>query len=137
MAEYALVTSLVASLALAIGTIPDAQLALRLPTSVAKAQTLISSSARTQKLKPVDARAAMSRAPYPRAALRYLHAEGWIRGRRHAASCVFAKAAPGATTRSVTTAIRRDARLVARLSRMRVTVTQAAEALVGGTASAC
>ena len=42
MAEYALVTTMVAIIALAIGTIPDALLAKRLPTTAAKAQALVS-----------------------------------------------------------------------------------------------
>jgi len=79
----------------------------------------------------------MARAPYPRAPLRYLFAEGWIRGTKDPRSCVFAKAAPTATNRNVAAAIRRDRALVTRLGRMNVTVDQAADALLRGTASAC
>ena len=92
MAEYALVTAMVATIALAIGTIPDALLAKRLPTTAAKAQALVSVSARKQSVGPAQARAVMARAPYPRAPLRYLFAEGWIRGTKDPRSCVFAKA---------------------------------------------
>jgi hypothetical protein len=137
MGEYALVTSMVAVIALGIGTIPDAMLAKRLPTTAAKAQTLVSSSARTQKVAPAQARAAMARAPYRRAPLRYLFAEGWIRGTKDPKSCVFAKAAPSATTHNIAKAIRGDRGLVTRLGRMKVSVDQAAEAVLRGSASAC
>ena len=137
MAEYALVTTMVAVIALGIGTIPDALLAKRLPTTAAKAQTLVSSSARSQKVVPAQARAVMARAPYRRAPLRYLFAEGWIRGTKDPKSCVFAKAAPSATTHNIANAIRSDRGLLARLSRMKVSVDQAAEAVLKGSASAC
>jgi hypothetical protein len=137
MAEYALVTTIVAVIALGIGAIPDALLAKRLPTTAAKAQTLVSSSARSQKVAPAQARAVMARAPYGRAPLRYLFAEGWIRGTKDPKSCVFAKAAPSATTRSIAKAIRSDRGLLTRLSRMKVSVDQAAEAVLNGSASAC
>ena len=137
MAEYALVTAMVATIALAIGTIPDALLGKRVPTTAAKAQTLMSTSARTQELPPAQARAVMARAPYSRAPLRYLFAEGWIRGTKDPRSCVFAKAAPSATARNVAAAIRRDRGLVTRLGRMKVGIDQAAGVLLRGTASAC
>ena len=50
---------------------------------------------------------------------------------------MFAVAAPTATNRNVAAAIRRDRALVTRLGRMKVTVDQAADALLRGTASAC
>jgi hypothetical protein len=137
MAEYALVTMAVAIIALGIGTIPDAQLAKRLPTTAAKAQTLVSSSARSKKVAPAQARAVMARAPYRRAPLRYLFAEGWIRGTKDPKSCVFAKAAPNATTHNIAKAIRGDRGLLTRLSRMNVSVDQAADAVLKGSASAC
>jgi hypothetical protein len=137
MGEYALVTAMVATIALAIGTIPDALLAKRLPTTAAKAQTLIATSARAQKLPAAKARSVMAGAPYPRAPLRYLFAEGWLRGTKDRRSCVLATAAPGATTRNIAAAIRRDRALVTRLGRMKVTVEQAAGAVLRGTASAC
>jgi len=137
MAEYALVTAMVATLALAIGTIPDALLSKRLPTTAARAQALVSTSARGQRVAPARARAVMAHAPYKRASLRYLFAEGWIRGTKDPRACVFAKAAPSATTRNVATAISRDRKLVTRLGRLGIGVSQAAGALLRGTASAC
>ena len=137
MGEYALVTAAVASLAISIATIPEGQLAARLPTTAAKAKTLVARDARARGVSPAEARTVLGRAPYRRPPLRYLFASGWLDGRKDAASCVFAKASAAGTTARVTAAIRRDRRLVARLGRMRVTPAQAARAVVRGTAAAC
>lgn len=132
-----MITAVVASLALSLATIPESQLARKLPVTAARAQALVSKSARAAAVSPAEARAVMAKAPYGRAALRYLYAEGWIAGRKNAAECVFAKATPGATQSRLGATIRKDARLRARLRRMRVTTSQAAEALTRGTAAAC
>ena len=137
MAEYALITAIVASLALSLATIPESELGRRLPVTAARAQALVSKSARAGNVSPAQARAVMAKAPYGRAPLRYLYAEGWIGGRRNAADCVFAKATPGSTQERLADGIRKDTRLRARLQRMHVTVGQAAEALTRGTAAAC
>ena len=50
---------------------------------------------------------------------------------------MFAKAAPNATTRNIAKAIRSDRGLLTRLARMSVSVDQAAEAVLRGSASAC
>jgi hypothetical protein len=137
MAEYALVTALVATLAISISAIPEGQLAARLPTTAAKARALVAHTAREHRVPASEARAALARAPYRRAPLRYLFAAGWVDGRGKAASCVLARAAPSSSSRRIAATIRRDARLVARLGRMKVTVRQAADAVLRGTASAC
>ena len=137
MAEYALITAVVASLALSLSTIPERQLARQLPVTAARAQSLVAKTARANDVPVSGARSALARAPYGRAPLRYLYAEGWIGGRKNAAECVFAKATPGPTRKRLEDALRTDARLRARLARMSVTVPQAAEAITRGTASAC
>ena len=137
MAEYALITAMVATLALSLATIPQSELDRPLPVTAARAQALVSRSARASNVPPAQARAAMARAPYTRAALRYLYAEGWIGGRKNAADCVFARATPGSTQQQLSEGLRKDPKLVARLRRMKVTVAQAAEALTRGTAAAC
>ncbi len=137
MAEYALITAMVATLALSLATIPQSELDRRLPVTAARAQALVSKSARASNVPPAQARAVMARAPYGRAPLRYLYAEGWIGGHKNPADCVFAKATPGPTQQRLADGLRKDAKLVARLRRMKVTVPQAAEALTRGTAAAC
>jgi hypothetical protein len=74
MAEYALVTALVATLAISLSAIPESQLAARLPTTAAKAQALVTQTARDHRVPTSEARAALARAPYRRAPLRYLFA---------------------------------------------------------------
>ncbi len=137
MGEYALVTAAVASLAIALATIPEGELAARLPTTAAKAQARVARDARSHGVSAAQARAVLARAPYRRAPLRYLYATGWLDGRKSAASCVFAKATPGDTITSMSAGIKRDRRLVSRLARMHVTPIQAARAVVSGTAAAC
>ncbi|MCZ7589507.1 MAG: hypothetical protein M5U27_11780 [Gaiella sp.] len=137
MGEYALITAVAASLALSLATIPEPQLARQLPTTAARAQALISKSARAERVPPAQARVAMASAPYRRAPLRYLFAEGWLGGRTRPSDCVFAKATPASTRAGLAAAIRKDVRLRARLRRMHVTVDQAAAALTRGTAAAC
>lgn len=137
MGEYALVTAAMASLAVSIATIPEGKLAARLPTTAAKARVLVVRDAKAHKLSPKEARAALARAPYKRAPLRYLYVAGWLNGRARAYECVLARAAASATTVRLTAGIRGDRTLVSRLGRMKVTATQAARALVRGAASAC
>ena len=137
MAEYALVTAVVASLALSLATIPERQLTRKLPVTATRAQALLATSARGSNVPVAQARAVMARAPYARAALRYLYAEGWIAGRKSPAECVFARATPASTERRVEAAIAKDTRLRARLRRMQVTVPQAASAITRGTGAAC
>jgi len=137
VAEYALITAVVASLAISLATIPEAQLARQLPVTAARAQALISKSARANGVPAAQARLVMAHAPYGRAALRYLYAEGWITGRKKASECVFAKATPDSTQRELARGLKSDDRLRARLGRMHVTVDQAAGALTRGTAAAC
>jgi hypothetical protein len=137
MAEYALVTAVVASLAISLATLPEAQLARQLPVTAARAQALVAKSARTSRVPVAQARSAMAHAPYGRAPLRYLYAEGWIAGRKNAAECVFARATPASTKRELAAGIRKDDRLRMRLRRMKVTVDQAAAVLTRGAADAC
>ena len=137
MAEYAIVTAVVASLAIALSSIPQQELAAKLPVTAAKAQALVSTSARTSNVPVAQARAAYARAPYGRPPLRYFFAAGWIGGRLRPTDCAFAKVTPDSTRGELVTTIRRDTRLLDRLRRMKVTVAQAADALARGTASAC
>lgn len=135
--EYALVTAVVASLAVALASIPDSQLATRLPTTTARAGALVAQTARQSRVPVHEARAAMRRAPYARPPLRYLYATGWIGGRTRPADCVFARASEGSTRKRLEETIRRDARLRSRLARLHVTVPAAAAAITRGTAAAC
>lgn len=137
MAEYALVTMVVASLAVALTSVSESQLSGGLPVTAARARILVAQTARTNGVPVTAARATLARAPYPRAALRYLYTVGWIGGRAAAVECVLAKATPDATGRRLATELGRDPALGRRLRRMRVTVARAAGALARGTGAAC
>jgi len=137
VAEYALITAVVASLAISLATIPESQLARQLPVTASRAQALVSKSARAGHVPVAQARAVMAKAPYRRVQLRYLYAEGWLGGRHRPSDCVLAKATPDATQAELAAGIRKDGRLRSRLGRMHVTVDQAALALTRGTAAAC
>jgi hypothetical protein len=137
MAEYALVTAVMASLAVALTSIPEARLAARLPTTTARAAALVTETARTAKVLVAGARAAFASAPFNRPQLRYLYAAGWVGGRQRPAECAFAKVSVGSTAKRMAESIRKDGRLLARLRRMSVTVPAAADALTRGTAVAC
>ena len=73
MAEYALVTAVVASLAVAFGSLTGSQLS-QLPVTAARAQALVVKSAKANAVPAATARATLGRAPYQRPALRYLYA---------------------------------------------------------------
>jgi hypothetical protein len=137
VAEYALVTAVMASLAVALTSIPPAQLAARLPTTAQRATALVDKTARSAHVSPVEARAAMRQAPYGRPPLRYLYATGWIGGKLRPTECAFAKVSADSTRAQMLDTIRKDAKLRARLARMNVTVAAAAEAITKGTAAAC
>jgi len=135
--EYALVTAVMASLAVALTSIPDAQLAAKLPTTTQRAVALVNETARSAKVSPAAARAAMANAPYARPPLRYLYATGWIGGKLQPVECAFAKVSADSTQAGMAETIRKDRKLRTRLARMRVTVTSAAAAITKGTAAAC
>ena len=137
MAEYALVTAVMASLALSLTAIPDARLAARLPTTTARAAALVTETARSAKVPVASARTAFANAPFKRPQLRYLYTAGWVGGRQRPSECVRAKLSPGSTMERMTASIKRDGRLLTRLRRMSVTVPAAAAALTRGTAAAC
>ena len=136
MAEYALVTAVVASLAVAFGSLTGSQLS-QLPVTAARAQSLVVQTAKANSVPAATARATLARAPYQRPALRYLYASGWIGGRKSPADCLFAKVTPESTQQRFADSIRTDPKVVAALRKMRVTVAQAAGALRRGTADAC
>jgi len=131
------VTAMVATLAIALASIPESQLANRLPVTTERATALVTQSARTAHVSVAGARKAMTSSPYARPPLRYLYAAGWITGRQKPSDCIFAKVTPEATEQEMARGLRANLRLAQRLRRMHVTVAQAASALTRGAASAC
>src|SRR5439155_19733879 len=88
MAEYAMVTAAVALLAVTLaGTV--GKTSAQFPRSQAAAIQLVSSNARAKKVSVAGARAAYGKAPYRKAALKYVYAVGWITGTHDRASCLY------------------------------------------------
>jgi hypothetical protein len=137
VAEYALVTAVMASLAVALTSIPTAQFAAKLPTTTQRATALVNKTAKSANVSQAEARAVMKQAPYPRPPLRYLYVTGWIGGKLRPTECAFAKVSSDSTRARLLDTIRKDTKLLARLARMKVTVAAAAEAITKGTAAAC
>ena len=136
MVEYA---SLVAAIAVLASTVGGAfgNKVSTLPTSSGTALTAISAGARAQHVPPREARAAYTRAPYPKPILKYLYAVGWIGGKKSALSCLFARVQREDTEREALGEIRKNPRLVKQLKRRNVGLKQAASVVVAGIASAC
>jgi len=137
VAEFALVTAVMAGLALSLTAIPQAQLSKQLPVTAQRAQALVTKTARTRGVPVAEARAALARAPSSRPPLRYLYAAGWIGGRLQQTDCAFAKVSADVIEQELLATMKQDSKLVTRLRRMKVTLPQAARALTQGTASAC
>ena len=135
MAEYAMVTAAVALLAVtlvgAVGKTPT-----QLPRTTAAAIKLVASNARAKKVSVAGARAAYTKAPYRKAALKYVYAVGWITGTHDRGSCLFT-GSPSDSVKQAAGEIRANPKVVAKLRSRGLTPQQAATALVKGISYAC
>ena len=135
MAEYAMVTAAVALLAVTLaGTV--GKTSAQFPRSQAAAIQLVSSNARAKKVSVAGARAAYGKAPYRKAALKYVYAVGWITGTHDRASCLYTVSTSDAVQQAATE-LRGNPKVVAKLRSRAVTPHQAATALVKGISYAC
>jgi len=134
--EYA---SLVAAMAVLTASLTGAfgQKLAVLPTSSGAAISTLNTAAGSQKVPAGGARAAYKRAPYSKPVLKYLYAVGWIGGKKSPVSCLFARVSRDDTEEEALGEIRRNAKLVKQLRRVRVSQRQAASVVVEGIASAC
>jgi len=94
-------------------------------------------AAKTQKVSPTGARAAYSRAPYKKPALKYLYALGWIGGTKNPGQCGLALLGQDAAKDQAAREMRSNAKLVAQLKKRSVSVSAAANAVTRGVVSAC
>jgi len=94
-------------------------------------------AAKTQKVSPAGARAAYSRAPYKKPALKYLYALGWIGGTKNPGQCGLALLGQDAAKDQAAREMRSNAKLVAQLKKRSVSVSAAANAVTRGVVSAC
>ena len=134
--EYGSVVSAVAVLVATITGVLGNKL-VALPTRDAAALTAVAAGAKAQQVPAREARAVYRRARYSKPVLKYLYAVGWIGGKKSALSCLFARAQPSDTAGEAARQIRKNAKLVRQLRRVRVSLRTASRTLVAGIASAC
>ena len=101
-----------------------------MPPAVAKA-------AKAQKVSTAGARAAYTRAPYKKPALRYLYALGWIGGTKNPGQCGLTLLGQDAAKEQAAREMRSNTKLRAQLKRRAISVSAAATALTKGVVSAC
>jgi hypothetical protein len=94
-------------------------------------------AAQAQKVSPAGAKAAYKRAPYAKAALRYLYALGWIGGTKNPGQCGLTLLGQNAARAQATRDIRANAKLMTQLRKRAVSAAAAAGAVTKGVVSAC
>jgi hypothetical protein len=97
----------------------------------------VAKAARAQHVSPSGAKAAYKRAPYPKPALKYLYALGWIGGMRNRGQCALTSITQNTARKYAEQDIRGNAKLTAQLRKRAVSVSTAASTLVKGVVSAC
>jgi hypothetical protein len=94
-------------------------------------------AAKAQKVSPAGAKAAFTRAPYSKTALKYLYALGWIGGTKNSGQCGLTVLGQGAARDAAAMQMRSNKKLVAQLKTRGVSLPAAAAALTKGVVSAC
>jgi hypothetical protein len=97
----------------------------------------VAKAAKAQKVAPAGAKAAYTRAPYKKPALRYLYALGWIGGTKHPGQCGLTLLGEGTAKDAAAHEMRGNAELVGQLRRRGISVSAAANAVTKGVVSAC
>lgn len=97
----------------------------------------VGNAARAEKVSPAEAKAAYKRAPYPKPALKYLYAMGWIGGKKNPGQCGLTLLGQDAAKDQTVRQIRSNPKLMTQLRKRAVSVGVAASALVKGVVSAC
>jgi hypothetical protein len=97
----------------------------------------VAKAAKAQKVSPAGAKAAYSRAPYKKPALKYLYALGWIGGTKNAGQCGLTLLGQDAAKERAAREMRANRKLMTQLKKRAVSVTAAAGALTKGVVSAC
>jgi len=97
----------------------------------------VGKAAQSQKVSPMQAKAAYKRAPYKKPALKYLYAMGWIGGTKNPGQCGLTLLGQDAAKEQTVRQIRSNPKLMTQLRKRAVSVGTAASALVKGVVSAC
>jgi hypothetical protein len=99
--------------------------------------TAVAKAAKAQKVSPAGAKTAYKRAPWPKPALKYLYALGWIGGTKNPGQCGLTLLGEGAAKEQAAREMRGNAKLVAQLKKRGISVSAAANAVTKGVVSAC
>ena len=97
----------------------------------------VAKAAKAQKISPIRAKSAYTRAPYRKPGLKYLYALGWIGGTKNPGQCGLTLLGEGAARDAAAHELRGNAKLVGQLKRRGISVPAAANALTKGVVSAC
>jgi hypothetical protein len=97
----------------------------------------VAKAAKAQKISPAGAKAAYTRAPYAKPALKYLYALGWIGGTKNPGQCGLTLLGEGAAKEQAAREMRGNRNLVAQLKKRGLSVSAAANAVTKGVVSAC
>ena len=97
----------------------------------------VAKAAKAQRVSSAGAKAAYTRAPYKKPALKYLYALGWIGGTKHPGQCGLTLLGEGAAKDAAASEMRSNAKLVSQLKRRGISVSAGANAVTKGVVSAC
>jgi hypothetical protein len=97
----------------------------------------VAKAAKAQKISSAGAKAAYTRAPYAKPALKYLYALGWIGGTKNPGQCGLTLLGEGAAKEQAAREMRGNRNLVAQLKKRGLSVSAAANAVTKGVVSAC
>jgi hypothetical protein len=133
MVEYA---GLTAALTILVASL-NGVFATALPSTGARADTLVSTIARSHGVPAPEARAAYAAAPYPKPALRYLYAVGWVGSVSSSTTCKVAQVLGPDPATAATQALQGSPSALGMLRRAHITISQAANAFARGSADGC
>jgi hypothetical protein len=131
--EYAGITAAIAILVSSLNGVVGSAL----PSSDLKAAALVTAAAQSHHVSGSQARAAYAKAAFPKPALRYLYAVGWIGSASAPAACKAAQVLGPDPSVAAAQALRGSPRVLGLLRAAHVTVNQAAAAIGRGTTDGC
>src|SRR5687768_17353455 len=94
-------------------------------------------AAKAQKVSTAGAKAAYTRAPYEKPALKYLYALGWIGGTKNPGQCGLTLLGESAAKEQAVRELRSNTKLMTQLKRRAISASAAAGAVTKGVVSAC
>jgi hypothetical protein len=133
MVEYAGITAALTILVASLNGV----FASALPSTSARADTLVSTIARSHGVPAPQARAAYAAAPYAKPALRYLYAVGWVGAASSSTTCKIAQVLGPDPAAAADHALESSPSALGMLRRAHITVSRAASAFARGSTDGC